>query len=58
MKLFKQGGTCATKASKQAILDVQRERRYNEARELAKQWLGADYLLHPDNKGVSWRGGQ
>ena len=40
MKPFTNGGTCATKAGKQIILDAQRDRRYNEERELAKQWLG------------------
>tara|TARA_R110000765_G_scaffold244631_1_gene346841 strand:+ start:307 stop:483 length:177 start_codon:yes stop_codon:yes gene_type:complete len=57
MKPFTNGGTCATKAGKQIILDAQRDRRYNEERELAKQWLGVRYLMHPENQGVSWRGG-
>ena len=48
MKLFKNGGTCATPMTQQ---------QRNQARIKARiREMGAAYLLHPDNKGVSWRG--
>lgn len=52
MQMFKQGGTCATKLSDMTL------KQRNEARIKArKRDMGAAYLLHPDNQGVSWRGG-
>lgn len=75
MKLFTNGGTCATPASRdkirarqemRAILngyataaerDMQQRKRNEQRMDACKNGMGATYLLHPDNQGVSWRGG-
>lgn len=54
MKLFKNGGTCAT-----PMTEIQKLIKRNQARiNASKRSLGSRYILHPSNPQVDWRGGQ
>lgn len=44
----------ASRKSRTELLDAQRKRRNATRVEMVKDRMGAEYLLHPENKGVSW----
>ena len=54
MTLFKNGGTCATMMTPAQYVRAHRKARMRAKIEKAIDWLGVEYIGHPENTQAKW----